>query len=167
MTVLETGTARGFSAVCMARALADSGARGKILTIDVLPHELPIYWNCISDCDGPASRRQLLSPYRDLVEEFVVFIQGRSDAALSQLSMPRIDFAFLDAAHDYSSLLMEFRYVGRSQQPGDLVVIDDYSTETFPGVVRAVDEVVSEGDYDRTTFEVSRERSYCVCRRLT
>jgi predicted O-methyltransferase YrrM len=166
LTILETGTARGFSAVCMAKALADAGACGKVLTIDVLPHDRPIYWNCISDCDGPATRAQLLSPYSDLVEESVVFIQGRSDAALSQLSVPRIDFAFLDAAHDYSSLLTEFRFVERSQRPGDLIVIDDYSKEAFPGVVRAVDEIVDEGAYDRTVFEISHERGYCVCRRL-
>ena len=36
--ILETGTARGFSAICMAKALEDNNKDGLILTYDVLPH---------------------------------------------------------------------------------------------------------------------------------
>ncbi len=37
--IFETGTARGFSAICMARALIDSRINGNVTTIDILPHE--------------------------------------------------------------------------------------------------------------------------------
>jgi predicted O-methyltransferase YrrM len=32
VNVLETGTARGFSALCMAKAIADSGVTGHVVT---------------------------------------------------------------------------------------------------------------------------------------
>ena len=34
--ILETGTARGFSAICMSKALIDKKVNGKVLTIDVI-----------------------------------------------------------------------------------------------------------------------------------
>jgi len=51
VTIFETGTARGFSAVCMAKALRDAGGSGKILTADMLHAERP--------CFGTASRTQM------------------------------------------------------------------------------------------------------------
>ncbi len=50
--ILETGTARGFSALCMAKALQDEEVEAKIITFDVLPHNVKIYWNCIDDHEG-------------------------------------------------------------------------------------------------------------------
>src|SRR3546814_3486831 len=47
--IFETGTARGFSALCMARALQDAGAGGYVVTVDQLPHDRPMHWKCIDD----------------------------------------------------------------------------------------------------------------------
>ena len=44
VTILETGTARGFSALCMAKALEDSKKKGIILTFDILSHNKKSYW---------------------------------------------------------------------------------------------------------------------------
>ena len=38
INIVETGTARGFSSICMAKALSDSEFEGSIFTLDVLPH---------------------------------------------------------------------------------------------------------------------------------
>ena len=45
INIIETGTARGFSALCMAKALNDMQQEGKISTIDILPHDKKIFWN--------------------------------------------------------------------------------------------------------------------------
>ena len=45
LNILETGTARGFSSLCMAKALQDSAKEGKIITLDPLPHHVKMYWN--------------------------------------------------------------------------------------------------------------------------
>src|SRR3546814_8877197 len=65
--IFETGTARGFSALCMARALQDAGAGGYVVTVDQLPHDRPMLWNCIDDHEGPRTRAQLLSDYPELL----------------------------------------------------------------------------------------------------
>ena len=45
INILETGTARGFSSICMSKALIDNEIPGKILTIDQISHKSKIYWN--------------------------------------------------------------------------------------------------------------------------
>src|SRR3546814_14285204 len=69
--IFETGTARGFSALCMARALQDAGAGGYVVTVDQLPHDRPMLWNCIDDHEGPRTRAQLLSDYPELLSRIV------------------------------------------------------------------------------------------------
>lgn len=41
--ILETGAARGFSSLCIAKALHDEQQSGKIITFDVLPHHIKMY----------------------------------------------------------------------------------------------------------------------------
>src|SRR3546814_14884286 len=89
--IFETGTARGFSALCMARALQDAGAGGYVVTVDQLPHDRPMLWNCIDDHEGPRTRAQLLSDYPKLLSR-IVFLRGRSDEVLKTLGLSRIHF---------------------------------------------------------------------------
>ena len=71
-TIWETGTARGFSSLCMAKAMADQERPGAIFTFDVLPHRTRMYWNCIDDHDGLKSRAELLEPWKDLVQRYIL-----------------------------------------------------------------------------------------------
>jgi len=61
ITIFETGTSRGFSSVCMSKAINDSSIAGKVITFDILPHNKKMYWNIIFDHDGMRSRSELLS----------------------------------------------------------------------------------------------------------
>ena len=47
INILETGTSRGFSSLCLAKALNDNNSFGKIITIDYLPHDKKFYWNSL------------------------------------------------------------------------------------------------------------------------
>lgn len=163
--LLETGTARGFGTVCMAKALADAGASGKITTVDILPSQEAIYWNCIQDLDGPRTRIELLEPWQDLVENHIIFLQGYTNIVLRQLGLPRIHFAFLDSGHEYETLKMEIEYVVKRQQPGDVIICDDYDKTQFPGVVKAVEELLSSNEYVGRLFKGNDERGYMYCRR--
>src|SRR3546814_8403033 len=82
----------------MARALQDAGAGGYVVTVDQLPHDRPMLWNCIDDHEGPRTRAQLLSDYPELLSR-IVFLRGRSDEVIKTLDLSRINFAFLDATH--------------------------------------------------------------------
>ena len=71
--IWETGTARGFSSLCMSKALSDQKCSGTILTFDLLPHQTKMYWNCIDDQNGPLTRAELLKPWQNLVERYIIF----------------------------------------------------------------------------------------------
>lgn len=160
LNIVETGTARGFSALCLARALADAGASGKIFTFDVLPHNVPIYWNCCRDVEGPRARADLLRDYADLIEKHVVFHQGDTRLALRKVAFPRVHLTFLDSVHTYDHVLSEFAHIGGRQQRGDLTIFDDYTA--YPGVALAADEICSRYGYSATVIAANPQRGYLI-----
>jgi predicted O-methyltransferase YrrM len=166
VTMLETGTARGFSAVCLARAIMDAGAGsgGRIITIDVLPHDRPMLWNCIDDHEGPKTRQELLAPWSEELQR-IVFIQGSTRIQLDHLGIAHIGFAFLDASHSQEDVMLEFQYVSGRQERGDVVVFDDVTPGTFDGVVEAVAAIEREGRYAVTHLRSSSGRGYAIALR--
>lgn len=162
ITILETGTARGFSALCMAKALYDQQQPGKIITFDVLPHNVKMYWNCISDNQGAQTRAELLKNYRELVNEFIIFHQGDTKKELEKIEIPRIHFAFLDGKHTYDYAIYEFNYVSKRQKPGDIIFFDDYTPQKFPGIVKAVDEICNNHQYGKQIIRISEQRRYAI-----
>ena len=47
----------------MSKAILDSKKKGKIVTIDIIPHDQKMFWNCLKDFDGKISRKELLSEW--------------------------------------------------------------------------------------------------------
>lgn len=160
VNIVETGTARGFSALCLARALVDAGASGKVFTFDVLPHDVPLYWNCCRDVDGSRTRAELLRDYADLIEKYIVFHQGDTKLALRRIVFPRVHFAFLDSVHTRDHVLAEFSHIGARQQAGDLTVFDDYTA--YPGVAQAADEICGRYGYTATLVTAHPQRGYLI-----
>jgi predicted O-methyltransferase YrrM len=165
LVMLETGTARGFSALCMAKALEDSGNGGFIVTMDVLPHEAPMYWNCIADVEGPRSRKELLANYRAQCRK-VVFVQGDSMGDLSRLGLARVHLAFLDGVHTERYVQAEVRYLADRQESGDQIVFDDFSESQFPGVVRAARAAAKTHGYSLSTVNGPEGRAYAIATRV-
>ena len=163
INIWETGTARGFSAICMARALQDQHRPGLIMTFDVLPHQTKMYWNCIADHQkGPLTRAELLQPWKSLLKDYVVFHQGDTRMELQKVKTERIHFAFLDGAHAYEDVMFEFYQVEPFQLKGDVIVYDDYTPSQFPGLVKAVDEICKTYRYQRTDLKAHSGRGYVV-----
>jgi len=167
LTIFETGTARGFSSIIMARALQDAKASGKIVTFDILPHNIPMFWNCIDDHEKPKSRKELLLPWSELASAYVLFMEGDSRINLSRLSADHIGFAFLDGAHGYDDVLFEFETVARKQKVGDVIVFDDYNEQDFPGLVKAVDFGCQAYGYHKEVIESGKNRKYVIATRLS
>ena len=166
LTIWETGTARGFSALCMAKALKDQQRPGTILTFDILPHNTTMYWNCIDDLDKPKTRAELLQPWHSMIQSFVIFHQGDTRLELPKVHAERIHFAFLDGAHTYEDVIFEFQQIRDCQKIGDIIVYDDYTPQQFPGLVRAVNEICENNQYQRTDLQANSGRGYVVATKL-
>lgn len=165
-TIIETGTARSFSALCMAKALNDAKKAGKILTFDVLPNNKKMYWNCIADHQGKKTRLELLENYRPLVDKYIVYLQGNTKIQLPKIQASRVHFAFLDSSHTYYNLMAEFLAIKNKQQKGDIIFFDDYTPKMFPGVVKAVNEICEKYNYSKKVIKISDARAYVVAEKL-
>jgi predicted O-methyltransferase YrrM len=162
MNIIETGTARGFSALCMAKALFDSKTCGKIITFDVLPHLHKMYWNCIDDLEGKKTRAEILNAYKDLMDKYILFHQGDTITELPKIQMERVHFAFFDGGHDYYHLMREFECIKHAQIKGDLIFFDDYTPDLFPGVAKAVNEICEKNFYTKKIITINEHRIYAI-----
>lgn len=163
IAILETGTARGFSAICLSKALQDENTPGLVYTIDSIPHNYKMYWNCISDSKGKQSRAGLISSWAEQIAS-IVFITGNTAEILDNFHLPRIHFPFLDAQHNYKAVLAEFEYVKDRQISGDVIVFDDVTEGIFDGVVKAVREIEKDGLYNME-YIGSQSRGYAIATR--
>lgn len=166
INILETGTARGFSSLCMAKALEDSNVEAKILTFDILPHTISIYWNCIDDTEKPKTRQELLQNYQALIDRYLIFFHGDTRVYLPKAHVSRVHLAFLDGAHSYEDVLREFAHVKEKQMSGDVMFFDDYTEAKFPGIVSAVDEICDTYRYKKEVISANEERAYAIARKL-
>ena len=148
--ILETGTARGFSSLCMAKALYDNQVDGKIYTIDsVIPNDKKMYWNCFGDFEyGMTNRAELFKKWSHLLP-YISFIFGDSKKILKNNfnDIERFHFSFLDAQHDYDYLSYELDWVNKKQNKDDIIICDDYTFfnkggTQYPGIIKAVNEFV-------------------------
>ena len=165
LTVLETGTARGFSSICLSKAINDQNIKGKIITIDCIPHNKKMFWNCIKDFEGENSREELLSKWEDELNN-IIFVQGWTIETLKKLGLNRINFAFLDAQHTKKSVLKEFEFIYKRQKIGDLIFFDDVTPTMFPGVCEAVKEIELKYPYIIETLNFDEKRCYAIATRI-
>lgn len=161
ITILETGTARGFSSIIMAKALCDTSAEGTIHTIDITPHEFKMIWNCIDDNEGMKTRAEILKPWKEYLSK-INFIHGKSKKILKNLSLDKVNFAFLDAEHKLKDLKIEFEYVLKRQTKGDIIFFDDYTPGLFDDVVNFVDLIEKKNIYKVTRIKSSNLRGYAI-----
>ena len=165
LTILETGTARAFADIIMAKILENNNLHGKIHTVDIIHHNTPQFDNCIkaAQLKQKISREKCIEEWKDLSDRYINFHTGDSKKILDNLNFERIHFAFLDGHHVYDYVKYELNYVKERQQSGDIIVCDDYTKTQFPEICKAIDEFVSEKLYDFKIFygdDGTKKRGY-------
>jgi predicted O-methyltransferase YrrM len=166
VNILEVGTARGFSSLCMAKALDDNFVLGKIITLDILPLRENIFWNCIADEFGKQSRMQLLKNYEDLINKYLIFLQMDTLTDYRKLLISRINFAFIDGCHDKKHLKSEFKIISSSQIRGDIILFDDYSITNFPSLYDEINNICNIHSYSRQIVCSKTDRCYLIATKL-
>lgn len=159
--IVEIGTARGFSSLCMSKALNDQNRKGNILTCDIIKNKRKIFWNCILDCDNKKkTREELLLEWKNLTTN-ISFIDG-DYRKLKKLNINRIHFAFIDAQHEYKNVKEEFDFISSKQIKNDIIIFDDIH-DKFPGVKLMIDKIENSNFYSVERIFSSSERGYAIC----
>lgn len=166
--VLDIGTARGFSALYMAKAFVDPGIEdGIVYTIDIISNDEVRHWHVPKQSSqDPArgklmSRAELLSKFEKRILDHVVFLTGDSKDVLSNWRLGPIDLAFIDGDHSYKGVKRDFLNVKQNLTRDGCIVFDDYdigrtkcsfhnyliSRAKLSGVKRVVDEAIRSGEW--------------------
>ena len=114
--ILETGTNWGFSTICLAQALRDSGLAGRVITVDTSSEHL-------RKAKGNLSAAGLL----DLVEmhEMDSLSLLRGEVAINW----HVRFAFLDSNHECGHVLQEFDLLYPKLDDTAIVFFDNTSPQ--------------------------------------
>ena len=131
---LDVGTARGFSAITMARAILDANIQGRIYTIDIIDQHEPRDWHVAKQQrDEPLAGVQIARSniWRQWYEEeakVISPITGRSSEVLKSWNHGDIAFAFIDGDHRYHVVKADLEMLDTLMAEGGQIVLDDYHT---------------------------------------
>lgn len=153
-TLIDVGTAKGFSALCLQWAVQDSGWPGEVTSVDVQDPQARVRRNTVAEVDGLCTLAEILRPWPEAAA--IRFRQGTGAALLEQWP-GRIHLAFLDGKHDAVQVGREVAALALRQDAGDVVVWDDLQV---PGVRAAVETAAQWYVIERLT--VLPQRGYAI-----
>ena len=154
--VLEIGTAKGYSTLCMAWAMHDHNIPGTIYTIDPALNtkfEIKIddeikflttlqLWEKIAPCEW-------ISKIKPLV--------GYSGEIMNNHKFPKIDFAYIDGHHVYEAVEHDFYAFLKTSSNDFHILFDDYALSN--GVTNFIDNDISK-NFDGILIKTDTEHPY-------
>jgi hypothetical protein len=153
--VLDVGTAKGFSALCLQWAICDSGRSGFVVSVDVIDPDARVMRNTVAELSGPLTVRDTLEPWPDA--RAIQFLRSTGvDWLLS--SCDRVHVASIDGKHTEDVVSAELLALSARQEPGDLVFVDDLQVA---GVASALNTMAGQY-FVFERFDVLPWRAYAV-----
>ena len=154
--VLEIGTAKGYSTLCMAWAMHDYNIPGTIYTIDpALDTKFEIE---IDDEINVLTTTQLwkkIAPYEWISK--IKPLTGYSGEIMSKYNFPKIDFAYIDGHHVYEAVEHDFYSFLNTSSNNFRILFDDYALSD--GVTKLIDNNVSE-NFDGVLIKTNTEKDF-------
>lgn len=147
-TVLEIGTAEGYSTLCMAWAMSDYKIKGKIFTVDPKSHNTPTERLIKLNNDDIPKKMNLST--KDLWEKFapqewiekIDVITGYSGEILKKDQFPKIEFCYIDGSHVYDAVKHDFYATLKVVSEKFSMLFDDYVPNRDDGVSKIIDEEI-------------------------
>ena len=143
LLALDVGTARGFSAMSLARAILDSGGSGCVYTVDVFDHDEPRQWHIAKqqddELDGarPMTRSEIWERWFAEESAVVSTITSRSLEVLQEWPHGPINLAFLDGSHTYADVKGELTMLDSLMAERCAIIMDDYHLGVVAGRIRS------------------------------
>jgi cephalosporin hydroxylase len=132
--MLDIGTAKGFSSLCLQWAAEFSGHKdARIVSLDVIDPAAKVKRNTVAEVDGFRTLYETLSPWPQF--KAIKYVHSTGLGWLTSTNERRINVAFVDGKHTFDAVLAEGTAISRLQVKGDVVVFDDVQ---IAGVQNAV-----------------------------
>ena len=147
-TVLEIGTAEGYSTLCMAWAMTENKIEGKIFTVDPKSHQQAIERRIkINENDEPInmilSTDELWNKFasQEWIDKIEV-ITGYSEEVLKSKQFPEIEFCYIDGSHVYEAVKHDFYAFLQTASENFSLLFDDYTTNENKDVAKVIHEEI-------------------------
>jgi predicted O-methyltransferase YrrM len=153
-TVLDIGTAKGFSALCLLWAAMDAGIVAAVASVDVIDPDAKVGRNTVAEVGGLKTLRQTLHPWP---ESDAIAFQCMTGVDWLKGTSGRVEVAFIDGKHTGEVVAREARLLAVRQRPGDLAIFDDVH---LPDIAKAVEGVSDL--YELETLRILPNRAYAI-----
>lgn len=154
INLLDIGTAKGFSALCLLWALRDSGVEGHVTSVDVIDPGARVARKTIAEIDGLQTLAETLAPWSEAAE--IEFLQSTGIDWL-QANKGRVHIAFVDGSHEAAVVGREGHLLSDRQQSGDIAVFDDVHRPDLLAAVRSLKYF-----YEFSVIEALPTRHYAI-----
>jgi len=154
VAMLDIGTAKGFSALCLLWALRDTDILGTVTSVDVIDPMARVARNTVSEVTGLKTLAETLEPWPE--SQAIKFKQREGVEELSD-GLSRIHVGFIDGKHDGRIVAVEGYLLSLRQQAGDLAIFDDVH---FPDIKKEVKKL--QAKYDIEWIKILPSREYAV-----
>lgn len=158
VTMLDIGTAKGFSALVALWSLLEARSPGHVISVDVIDPAARVSRNTVAEVNGLRTLSEILEPWPESKD--ITFLQSSGVQWLGSRK-DRVHFAFVDGKHTFDTVAMEAAMLSRVQRPGDIAVFDDVHIH---GVMRAVRKF--DSFYEFVILRALENRAYAVGTRL-
>jgi Methyltransferase domain len=152
---LDIGTAKGFSAVCMAWAMADAGVKGPIQSRDIID---PLSREPRNSVEDGKTIHEFVDPFHP--DGIMIMFDKVDDLPVIG---DRIGFAFIDGSHTYDGVRSDINTVTPRQRAGDIILFDDWQVEP---VRRAIESAllldVCMSSYSLEVIDLLPKRKYAI-----
>lgn len=162
---VDIGTAKGFSSIVISKAAYDCKVEYEVQTYDIIPNNVKMYWNSISDFKGKQTRAELVSDYRKFTKN-INYYCGVTKISLQNNNKKRIHFAFIDGSHDYQDVFFEYNFIKQRQLPGDIIMFDDITPKYFRDLVLFIKKIKKQKQYHVNLLTSEKNRGYAVAYKL-
>lgn len=153
-TVLDIGTAKGFSALCLLWAAMDSGIVASVTSVDVIDPDAKVRRNTVAEMTGLKTLRQTLQPW---AESDAISFQCMTGVDWLKRTRGRIEVAFIDGKHTGEVVAREARLLAGRQQPGDMAIFDDIHLPDIEKAVNGLSDL-----YELETLRILPNRAYAI-----
>lgn len=154
--LLDIGTAKGYSAMCLSAGVADECAY-VVTSVDVLPPNERVRRNTVAEVDGLKTLAETQAEFPEA--QRINFLNCTGIEYLSK-HPERIHVAFVDGKHSGVVVRQEGLLLADRQERGDVAIFDDVH---IPDVGAAVDSL--KRDYDIERLQILPKRAYAIARR--
>ena len=108
--ILEIGTARGYTAMCMSEAINDNNDNSKIFSLDIISNKEKFFQRTFLG-NYKVSRSEILKNFSHNLLKNITLIQSDTFSDLKKITFHNLKFAFIDGEHNFKYLIKELEFV--------------------------------------------------------